>query len=49
MYPKHTQKDTPDGSISSTPGLYHADGASHPSFHCRIGQTNSTLLIVPRI
>jgi hypothetical protein len=43
MCPKHAQKDTADGSISSMPGLYRADRASHPSFHCRLAQSNSTL------
>jgi hypothetical protein len=49
MCPKHAHKDTPDSSVSSTPGPYHADCVSRPLFHCRIAQTNSTLLIVSRI
>jgi hypothetical protein len=38
--PKHAQKDTPDGSVSNTPGTYHADRGSRPTFYCRIAQTN---------
>jgi hypothetical protein len=30
------QEDIVDGSFSSTPGSYRVDGASHPTFHCRI-------------
>jgi hypothetical protein len=49
MCPKHAHKDTPDSSVSSTPGPYRADCVSRPLFHYRIAQTNSTLLIVSRI
>jgi hypothetical protein len=41
--PKPAQEDIADGFVSSTPGPYHAHHASHPQFHCRIPQTNSTL------
>jgi hypothetical protein len=43
MCPKHAQKVTPDGSVSSTPGPYHSDRAGRLPFHCRIAQTNSTI------
>jgi hypothetical protein len=46
---KPTQEDIADGSVSSTPGPYRDDLASLLMFHCLIDQTNSTLLIVPRI
>jgi hypothetical protein len=32
--PKPSQEDIADGCFSSTPGPYHADDASHPTFHC---------------
>jgi hypothetical protein len=46
---KPPQEDIPNGSVSSMPGPYYAICASPPPFHCSITQTNSTLLIVPRI
>jgi hypothetical protein len=33
---KPTQEDIADDSFSSTPGPYHADGASGPTFHYRL-------------
>jgi hypothetical protein len=34
--PKPPSKDIVGGFFSNTPGLYRADGASRPMFHCRI-------------
>jgi hypothetical protein len=33
---KPPPEDVADGSFSNTPGSYHADDASHPTFHCHI-------------
>jgi hypothetical protein len=43
---KPAQEDIADGFVSRTPGSYRA---CRPQFHCHVGQTNLTLLIVPRI
>jgi hypothetical protein len=40
---KPTHEDIADDSVSSMPGSYCADCASHPWFHCCIAQTNSNL------
>jgi hypothetical protein len=36
IYPKPPQKDVADSSFFNMPGLYGADGANRPMFHCRI-------------
>jgi hypothetical protein len=41
--PKPAQEDITDDSVSNTSGPYRAHRISHPQFHCRVGQTNSTL------
>jgi hypothetical protein len=38
--PKPPREDIVNGSFSSRPGRYHADGGSCPTFHCRIAWTN---------